>query len=84
MVKSNESEETLMMCGRDFESREDGAYVKEEKKKLTNGDKFRSMTNEEIANMIKEGTCANCAYQKAECTDITCEERILAYLNQEV
>ena len=83
MIKSNESEESLMMCGRDFESREEGAYVEEEKKVITNGDKIRAMTNEEIANMIKEGTCANCAYRQDDCTDITCEEGILEYLNQE-
>lgn len=29
MVKSDESEESLMMCGRDFESRPAGAYVEE-------------------------------------------------------
>jgi len=52
--------------------------------KITNGDKIRTMTNEEIANMIKEGTCANCAYRQDDCTDITCEEGILEYLNQEV
>lgn len=29
MIRSSESEETLMMCGRDFESRPDGAYTEE-------------------------------------------------------
>lgn len=114
LVKSNESEESLMMCGRDFESRDDGAYVKEEScvyleggickwlsdeivkqpciegpcpmlfrtKKLTNGDRFRAMTNEELAEELR-GNCNHCALLREPCSGCECDEGILAYLNQE-
>ena len=80
MVKSNESEESLMMCGRDFESREEGAYVEEEKKVITNGDRFRAMTNEELVEFL---ACKECAYD-GNCRGRSCTAGILKYLNQEV
>ena len=52
--------------------------------KITNGDRIRKMTNEELAEMLHKGYCENCAYRQDDCTDITCEEGILEYLNQEV
>ena len=83
MIKSNESEESLMMCGRDFESREEGAYVEEEKKVITNGDRFRAMTNEELAKELR-GNCNHCALLREPCSGCECDEGILEYLNQEV
>jgi hypothetical protein len=51
---------------------------------MTNGDKIRQMSNEEIAELLNSG-CRACIYQKdGECWWKTCEEGIKAYLDMEV
>lgn len=81
LVKSNESEESLMMCGRDFESREDGAHVEEEKEVITNYEKLFG-TPERAARTLR-GKCYFCALEKKVCIGNECDEGIIAYLNQE-
>ena len=53
---------------------------------MTNGDRIRQMSNEELAEWL-EGklgfdTCLICAYDKYSCEQI-CEEGIKAYLESE-
>ena len=81
LVKSNESEETLLMCDRDFESREDGAYVEEEKEVITNYEKL--FGTPERAALTLRGKCYFCALEKKVCIGNECDEGIIAYLNQE-
>jgi uncharacterized membrane protein len=89
LVKSNESEESLMMCGRDFESREDGAYVEEEKEIITNYEELFG-TPERAAKTMENRcnrscVCDMCAYRDAVCTTHNdCIEGVAKFLNQEV
>jgi len=56
---------------------------------MTNGDKIRSMSNEELANFIYDTsesyeTCDRCAIGKGiECPD-NCTDGIMLWINQEV
>ena len=50
---------------------------------MTNGDKIRAMTDEELATVLR---CNSCLYQnmKSECESSDCEYGIIAWLKQEV
>ena len=52
---------------------------------MTNGDKIRQMTDEEIAEVLS-GQCSCCEYQYDNCgTDFClCEQGVLEWLKQEV
>ena len=54
-------------------------------KPLTNGDRIRQMTDEELADKLTD-KCAFCAYHNAECetTFCMCGEGVLEWLKQEV
>ena len=54
---------------------------------LTNGDKIRQMSNEELAEFIRNkiSTCHCCAFDDtSECFNSLCIEGIKAYLDMEV
>ena len=57
----------------------------EDCKPMTNGDKIRAMTDEELADKLTD-KCAVCAYHYAECETkfCLCEEGVLKWLKQEV
>ena len=49
---------------------------------MTNGDKIRKMSNEELVEFIRNGNV--CSYMsKPECLYRTCKEGIKAYLDME-
>lgn len=54
---------------------------------MTNGDRIRNMSNEELAEMLKKTeTCYWCNYyvNGENCRDVPCIEGIKAYLDMEV
>ena len=54
---------------------------------MTNGDKIRAMSNEELAELFKkrEAECCFCTdYVDGACLNIYCKDGVMAYLNQEV
>lgn len=57
----------------------------EDCKPITNGDRIRKMTDEELADKLTD-KCAVCAYHYAECETkfCICEEGVLKWLKQEV
>ena len=52
---------------------------------MTNGDKIRQMSNEELAKMIA-GNCqwCKCYVGMESCEDVDCEDGVKAYLDMEV
>lgn len=55
-------------------------------RKMTNADKIRQMTDEELASILC-GQCTCCAYQITDCTEkqyVGCEDGVLEWLKQEV
>lgn len=50
---------------------------------MTNGDKIRAMTDEELADVM-QGQCACCAYQLTGCTEKECKDGAYKWLKQEV
>lgn len=51
-------------------------------RRMTNGDRIRKMSNEELAEFIRNGNV--CSYMsKPECLYRTCKEGIKAYLESE-
>jgi hypothetical protein len=50
---------------------------------MTNGDRIRQMSNEELAKVIKSG-CSSCIFRVDTCDVKGCEEGIKAYLESEV
>ena len=52
-------------------------------KKLTNADRIRQMTDEELAELLDEDGCAECVNRPEVC-DIECYYGRLAWLKQEV
>lgn len=50
---------------------------------VTNGDRIRSMTDEELAHVM-QGKCAYCAYTIARCTERECKDGVYEWLKQEV
>lgn len=54
-----------------------------EKKKITNADRIRQMTDEELADVM-QGQCACCAYQLTGCTEKECKDGAYEWLKQEV
>lgn len=54
---------------------------------MTNGDKIRGMSNEELAEFIRDkvSICFCCVYDgKGECVTRECKEGIKSYLDMEV
>lgn len=55
---------------------------------MTNADRIRSMSVEELAQIINDSNsvfdCSMCQYEKTECIDIDCKEQILKWLQSEV
>lgn len=51
-------------------------------KRMTNGDRVRNMTDEELADVL-QGQCACCAYQLTGCTEKECKDGALSWLKQE-
>lgn len=55
---------------------------------MTNGDKIRQMSNEELADFIHNKTSCNCCAfsdtDNGECLNNLCEDGIKAYLDMEV
>lgn len=49
---------------------------------MTNADKIRQMTDEELANVL-QGQCACCAYQLTGCTEKECKKGAYEWLTQE-
>ena len=56
-----------------------GLYVE---KQLTNADRIRSMTDEELANTITDDLCDRVCHSPLSC-DGNCETQVLAWLKQE-
>ena len=60
----------------------------ERKPKLTNADRIRQMTDEELAKfmcLVKDKLCFGCSFSHVdECEGITCEEARKQWLKQEV
>ena len=52
---------------------------------MTNGDRIRQMTDEELADKLTD-KCAVCAYRYSECEKefCLCEKGVLKWLKQEV
>ena len=52
---------------------------------MTNGDRIRAMSNEELVKMLG-GNCYFCKYYTGfeDCTGVTCAEGVKAYLESEV
>ena len=50
---------------------------------MTNGDKIRQMSNEDLAKVICT-QCSHCVFASKDCRDINCQEGIKAYLDLEV
>lgn len=48
---------------------------------MTNGDRIREMSNEELASRLY---CDSCVYKEEAICDKDCEEGIKAYLDMEV
>ena len=53
---------------------------------MTNGDRIRQMSNEELAEHVMIKPCEICMYyeNRQECETKPCKEGILAYLESEV
>jgi hypothetical protein len=52
---------------------------------MTNGDKIRQMSNEELANIINCSPCLRCIKIAGKCYgDFDCIEGIKAYLDMEI
>jgi hypothetical protein len=51
--------------------------------KITNGDKIRNMTNEEIVDLLYADRCNCCVYAYEGCVTHSCREGLTKYLNQE-
>lgn len=49
-----------------------------EQKSITNGDKLRQMSDEELVGFV---SCSACIYAYQDCADKTCTEGRLAWLN---
>ena len=49
---------------------------------MTNGDRIRQMSNEELAEVIRHG-CSCCIFREDVCNVESCEEGIKAYLESE-
>lgn len=60
----------------------------ERKTKLTNGDRIRQMTDEQLAKfmcLVKDKLCFGCSFSHVdECEGISCEEARTQWLKQEV
>lgn len=54
-----------------------------QKKDMTNGDRIRHMSDEELADVM-QGQCACCAYQLTGCTEKECKDGAYEWLKQEV
>lgn len=54
---------------------------------MTNGDKIRSMSDKELANLLEsQQGCACCAMKYENCRtidDLSCYEQILKWINQQ-
>lgn len=51
---------------------------------MTNGDRIKSMSNEELAKFVYENsTCNLCIYKFSPCRGKKCEEGLLKWLEQE-
>jgi hypothetical protein len=48
---------------------------------MTNGDKIRQMSNEELWKILH---CGCCVYESGKCRGMSCETGIKAYLDMEV
>lgn len=55
---------------------------RKEEHHMTNADKVRQMTDEELAD-IMQGQCACCAYQLTGCTERECKDGAYKWLKQE-
>jgi len=51
---------------------------------MTNGDKIRSMNNEELASFVRRCKCCAYSYPSGLCDNTKCREGTIEYLNQEV
>lgn len=49
---------------------------------MTNGDRIRQMTDEELASFIKQCDC--CSYRMTECDGTGCNDGIYKWLKQRV
>lgn len=49
---------------------------------MTNGDKIRAMSDEELADVM-QGQCTCCAYQLTGCTEKECKDGVYEWLKQE-
>ena len=49
---------------------------------MTNGDKIRSMSDEELADVM-QGQCAYCTYRLNRCADKECKDGVYEWLKQE-
>ena len=50
---------------------------------MTNGDKLRRMTDEELAEMLQLNDCENCPEYYHNCGARMCRQAFLAWLKQE-
>lgn len=53
-------------------------------KPLTNGDRIRQMTDEELADILELSGCENCPYLNNNCGGRKCRKGFLKWLKQEV
>ena len=53
---------------------------------MTNGDRIRQMSNEELARLIESNPCDWCIYERGDngCIPHPCRQGIKAYLDMEV
>lgn len=49
---------------------------------MTNGDKIRAMSDEELADVM-QGQCTYCAYRLNRCADKECKDGVYEWLKQE-
>ena len=56
------------------------------KKSMTNGDKLRRMTDEQITDKLVSNPCSVCVYEIEDCTTdqtLKCADGVLAWLKEE-
>lgn len=54
------------------------------KRPITNGDRVRSMTDEQLIDLLHGDPCKSCAYESGRCDDKSCRDGSLAWLKLEV
>lgn len=75
---------TLCETDETFDKTCDFVYACEKfqpKQPMTNGDKIRQMSNDDLAKIISRSICESCIYQDEDCDCTNHDDGILAWLN---